>query len=150
MKKLLVLVIAVVSSLTAMGQQYAACVNGYWTDWEGGLGSVTFQETNNGFILYQSTGKPWDFSFRCTMDMQSSYKEDKWTVYSGTAEYYTSKDYPTIASMFSSYHYPFVYPCYFYPDARKHTVRAQIKIRKNIFGKTYNIWFDNVGFGVSL
>ena len=148
MKKLILLILTAVSSLTAMGQEYAACVNGYWTDWTSSW-SINFRSTADGFILCSDSNKPWDYSFKCSYDTRSGYKEDKWTVYSGTVEYYTSSDYPSISSSLSRSPYPFVHPGV-WSDARKHTVNAQIKIRKNLLGKTYNIYFDNVGFAVSL
>lgn len=148
MKKLIIVVLTVVSSLTAMGQQYAACVNGYWTDWNSSW-SINFRSTTDGFILCSDNNTPWDYSFKCSYDNRSGYKDGKWTVYSGIVEYYTSSDYPTITSILSRSSYPFVHPGT-WTDARKHTANAQVRIRKNIVGKTYNVWFDNVGFGVSL
>ena len=78
---------------------------------------------------------------------------DKWYEYSGTVEYYISDDDPSVLAMFRKKK-----GVYFIASTLKNgrptkkiTSKATIKIAPfKDLPNTYNIWFDGVGFAISL
>ena len=84
--------------------------------------------------------------------IKEHYKSNKWFEYSGTAEYYVTENYPTIAAILKAYDFPHFNsksgydgnPCV------KRTAKAIIKIAPyKKHPECYNIYFDDVAVAIS-
>lgn len=141
----------------------SAYVKGYWTDWKGSYYRVTLQYTKTdasftGMEIRLLDKQPWDWCFKFEIDNYKKVgkeirrihmKNNSWYEYSGWVEYYVCDDYPTIQKVLERYQFPHIQPTG--DSARaKRRARATIKIApyENV-PKCYNIYFDNIGVGLS-
>lgn len=136
--------------------------DGYWSEWNNiGLGGK-IKGNYDGFIIYLDSEGPWEYRFKFTIDnlnfpnkkqRKKDIKSGKWYEYTGTVEYYITDKFPSILSLFRSAKGPLFAPAHL-EDGRttkKITSKATIKIAAfKDLPKTYNIWFDNVGFAINL
>ncbi len=142
----------------------SAYFDGYWSDWKSCAQTIKIHGEYGGFIIYDQEEGPWSHFFKFTINnfcipdkdtRKSNLKNDKWYEYSGTVEYYICDDYPTAYSVFKSSKAPvFVTESWSKKTERpikKITSPAKIKIRPyKDHPEVYNIWYDNVGLGISL
>lgn len=138
---------------------YACLYDGYWGDWKN---SSNYKIWGNyaGFIIYYSYEHPsnYFFSFQINSYAQPSKEEIKahWKnnqpfVYYGTAEYYVSDSYPTAKDVLKAYGQPYIRPTATSSPIVKRTASAEIRIMPyKKHPQCYNIFFDNVGFAISL
>lgn len=141
---------------------FAACFDGYWSDWKDVSNATKIKGDYSGFIIYNVNDGPWNYYFKFKIDYfwmpdkkkrREHRKENKWYEYTGVVEYYICDDYPNIYEIFKKYRGP-----RFISKAlengrptKKITSRATIKIAPyKDHPKCYNIWFDNVGLGIDL
>ena len=139
-----------------------AYFDGYWGEWKS-MGPVAKIKGNyDGFIIYLDKEGPWEYRFKFTVNnmtfpdkkqRKKDIKTDTWYTFTGTVEYYISDDYPTILSAFRAKKEVTFLPAKLQSGrpTKKVTSRATIKIAPfKDLPKCYNIWFDNVGFGINL
>lgn len=137
-----------------------AYFDGYWSDWE--ITAASIKGDYNGFIIYLSSEGPWNYRFKFTVDnmtfpdkkqRKKDIKNGNFYVFSGTVEYYISDDEPSVLENFRRNRGPYFVPAKLANGrpTKKITSKATIKISpfKNL-PRNYNIFFDNVGFGINL
>lgn len=175
MKKFLLTIVMIMTGFLGVYSQVsmstAAYVRGYWTSWDkrnyktGYYFHRDFQlkgKQINGSIsrveIRENGRQPWDWCFKFEFD--NYYKPDKksrkehqknntWFEYSGWVEYYVTDDYPNIQKVLEHYQFPMIQPTG--DSARaKRRARATIKIAPyKKAPKCFNIYFDDVGVGLS-
>mgnify|MGYP003419459575 FL=1 len=140
----------------------SAYFDGYWSKWEYLGSNVELEGGYRGFIIYLEEEGPWHYRFKFTINnfqvpnkkqRKKDIKLDKWYEYSGTVEYYISDDDPSVLAIFRKKK-----GVYFIASTLKNgrptkkiTSKATIKIAPfKDLPNTYNIWFDGVGFAISL
>lgn len=164
MKKKFFIILALLFMTTNAFSQnsLSAYFDGYWSDWKN-LGTAEIIHGNyDGFMIYLQEEGPWEYRFKFTVDnmtfpnkkqRKEDVKNGKWYVFSGTVEYYICDDYPTVLSIFRAAKGPLFAPAKLKNGrpTKKITSKATIKIKAfKDLPRTYNIFFDNVGLGVTL
>lgn len=164
MKKIIFIISMLLSISFNSDAQIKACghFDGYWSDWKD-MGTETEIKGNyDGFIIYLDKEGPWEYRFKFKVNnmtfpnkrqRKKDIKTDTWYTFSGTVEYYITDSYPTIIQLFRAAKGPMFAPAKLDNGrpTKKVTKRATIKIAPfKDRPKTYNIWFENVGFGINL
>lgn len=134
-------------------------MNGYWGNWEnyyehsmyGGHGiRWGYRGHKDDFVVYRAEKHPGDFSFRITMiSFNDSYlTKGEWREYKGYIEYRSPHAYYKTGD--SEYFVRYSLPAI--SSAGDYTIKrpATIKINKGNTGYTYNVFFDSVGFGLTV
>lgn len=176
-KKLLTLLLLIVSLCTSAQIRVCAYYDGYWGEWEdGAVGGFLFGKPDpygdlpylkvygnySGFCIYYSDSHPSAYTFKfqannyVTPDKKTKkthIKNNEWYEYNGTVEYYVYDDRPTIRNILKEptgfVHFPVVKPTI--QSARKRIANATIQIAPyKEHPKVYNIWFEGVGVGIDL
>lgn len=163
MKKLSLLILLLVITLKAHCLSYSVFVNGYWGEWKSFGYNINFYGNYGGFCLYEKNHHPSQFFFRFSIDnyqsptkdqLKRARKSNTWFEYTGTVEYFVNDEYPTIEKQYLKPCFIMPYKPYSYSadgPRVKRTTRAKIKIAPyKDHPVVYNIWFDNVGFGINL
>ena len=134
--------------------------DGYWSDWY--LTAASIKGDYSGFIVYLSSEGPWNYRFKFTINnmafpnkkqRKKDIKNGNYYVFSGTVEYYISDDEPSVLENFRRNRGPYFVPAKLANGrpTKKITSKATIKIAPfKDLPRTYNIFFDNVGFGINL
>lgn len=162
MKKLLLIVsLLFCVSLNSDAQiRISGYFDGYWSEWQD-LGAE-IKGNYDGFIIYLSNEGPWEYRFKFKINnmlfpskkqRKHDIKNDKWYEFSGTVEYYITDKFPTILKLFREAKGPLFAPAKLDKGrpTYKVTKRATIKIAPfKDKPKTYNIWFEDVGFAINL
>ncbi len=157
-------------SIAAQKISFSACINGYWGDWHSR--SIKTESSRNAIRFWNSLEEPYNYCFEFTID-KSLPNEGTWEVYEGVVTYFINDDYPTIkAALQKNYNTPKVTPKETGRPFLKKTAKAKIKRLTeqrqgeyvsgyNIWGNpkykkytytviTYNVWFEDIGIGISL
>lgn len=162
MKKFFVLIILLGISINMSAISLACSFDGYWSEWIDCGNGISIKGSYSGFIFYEPSEGPWNWLFKFSVDnfklpdakqRKKDAKNGVWYEFSGSVEYYICDDYPTIYNVFKKNKSP-KFVAKEQKDGRptkKITSKATIKIaafkdRPN----TYNIFFDNVGLGISM
>ncbi len=145
--------------------QFRCCVyyDGYWGDWHGV--SNKLYGNNSTMIIYVPEYHRSYYQFKFTIEnyyvptkdeKKRRLKSKEWYQYNGTVEYYVTDDYPTIKDVFKKNAFPSICPAIHRIEAgetpcAKRTAKATIKIEPyKDHPQVYNIWFEDVGFGINL
>ena len=139
--------------------------NSSWTKWKNKYldfldtslpnpewGSVDYRGDYNHIEFFDSE-RPWITYFYFKIDKGQIYdQESEWSEYTGIAEYYVSESYPTIEDIFKRRGIYDAFPFISSEEGKvKRTAKATINIHTHKKRPlTYNIYFDNVGFGFCL
>lgn len=164
MKKKIFIILALLFVTTKVFSQrsLSAYFDGYWSDWKQLGTAEIFHGNYDGFMLYLEKEGPWNYRFKFTVDnmtfpdkkqRKKDIKENKWYVFSGTVEYYITDNYLTILSLFRAAKGPMFAPAKLENGrpTKKITSKATIKVAPfKDLPRTYNIFFDNVGVGITL
>lgn len=166
MKKL-ILMFLMVMSISGLSAQTKTCCffDGFWSDWKVVDASVSLYGSWDSFIMFdKDSGDKWEPQFKMTINnfsvpnkkqRKKDVKANVWYEFDGTVEYNMPNDEGTILDWFRVFKGPLLLdkPALeeaLERDARKVVSRATIKIQA--FEKQpscYNIYFDNVGVGIS-
>lgn len=139
--------------------------DGYWGEWK--PLSIDLYGNYGGFIFYNSGDHKSNYVFKFQISnyitptkkaIRYMKKNNRWFEYEGTVEYWVHEDYPTIKDVFKKFGCPMRFRFESqYSDNKKPTVKrvakAKIQIAPNFYKnhpRVYNIWFDDVGFGIDL
>ena len=174
MKKILFLIVIVITSLTASAQiKVCAYYDGYWGEWEEAYQSDLYGMLNptlpylkiygnySGFCTYQNTVHPSNYSFKFQITnytipdkktKKEHLKSGKWYEYSGTVEYYVNEELPTIKDILKRGsivgRFPTISQSY---GTYRRIANATIQIAPyKDYPQVYNIFFDGVGVGIDL
>jgi len=172
MKRIFIfLVISAFSIFGASGLSLCVNVDGYWGKWDNWYNLYTVYGNYGGFCCYWQgrysfeSNHPSEWEWRFTIknyqaptkkEKKEHLKKDIWYEYEGTFEYYITDEDQSIKKMFLEHGRPSVDPAHHKTEKGqmpcvKKTVPATIKIAPyKDHPKTYNIWFEGVGFGISL
>lgn len=169
MKKLIVIMWTILSFLTVDAANWNFYYDGFWHDWEY-IGN-RFAGSWNDLILYNSADGIENYTLRVTIDnpqvmpnkkqRKEMLKTKQWIDFTGTVEYFICDDYPTAYDIFKKYRSGLWHSLIYHnwrdknwnqrPTKRvKKNVRIQVAPFKNNNIRTYNIWWDNVGLGITL
>jgi hypothetical protein len=136
-------------------------VNGYWGTWHETFFYGVYGNYG-GFCFYEKSDHPSEYLFRFTITnyipptkemLKKARKSNTWLEYTGTAEYYVNDDNPTIDKLFMDEVFLSPKKISDRPTRPivKRTAKARIRIRPyKDHPRVYNIWFDNVAFGIDL
>lgn len=157
MKKILLLLILVCTSIVATAQRANFCYKGEWSQWREYPGR-TFSNSDNSAIVLKSAGGTQYFAFfidhyvkPSKKDLKQHIKSDTWFEYTGTVEYCVNDEYPTAESLAKACRFVVPNPRVQDTPTVTRTTRATIKIApyKEV-PVVFNIWFDNIGIGISV
>ena len=128
-------------------------LDGYWGPQWKELNGSGYYGNPGRFVVYNHAyyGHPSEFSYRITINNydDSSLSNGKWYVFSGAIEYHTvsaPSSYKEASRNFVKYNVETLSKGGNYSVTRS----AQIKVHKDKNGYTYNVFFDDVGFGVTI
>ena len=136
--------------------------DGYWSDWEEEETGIKIHGNYDGFIIYLDKEGPWEYRFKFQINnmifpdkkqRKKDIKANTYYTFTGTVEYYITDNYPNILKLFRAAKGPLFAPAKLDNGrpTKKVTRRATIKIAPfKDHPECYNIWFDGVGFGISL
>ena len=163
MKRLLVIISFALLAIATNAQiSTSVYYDGYWGNWSD-QHSVKIFGGYSGFIVYHINNHPslycFDFQINDYVSpskeqIKEHYKKNEWYVYSGTVKYFVVESEPTIKDILKKRGFP-----RYHKDTRdengnyavKRVAKATIKIAPyKDHPRTYNIYFDNVGVGISL
>lgn len=136
-----------------------ACFNyrGEWSQWASCPGKVYTNSQYSSITLKTSGGLEyfsfWITGYREPTKEEKKYhqKNDVWYEYTGWVEYSVNDTYPTAADFSKSAR--FVVPNPRYDTTPTVTRKTNCKIKIAPYKKhpeVYNVWFDNIGVGVSI
>lgn len=138
---------------------YCQYLGGYWGQWKNyynysdGWGYGTkwaYWGEKDNFVVYEQGNHPSDFSYRITILSFDDKKLSKgeWKEYHGYVEYHSSK--PYYSSGDSDYFVKNKLPNL--SSYGEYIIKrfATIKVQRGSPSYTYNVFFDNVGFGVTI
>lgn len=164
MKKIILTSLLASICIVATAQIKLSCYfDGYWSAWHAYRSSI--RGGYDGFILYNPSDGPWYPFFKFTINnyyipsdkgtRNNNIKNNRWYEFSGTVEYYICDDFPSAYQGFKKYREPVLIDPKRTQDegrpVKKITSRATIKIAPfKDHPKVYNIWFENVGYGIDL
>lgn len=158
-----------ISNISSQSISTCCFFDSYWSKWEPEP-TTKVKGDYDGFIVYDDADGPWDYYFKFTIDSftptskkqrQKDAKEKKtvWYEYQGTVEYYV----PLGENLrpYTAYDlFKYAKKATFWPKERKNETdppvkkvisKARVKIETyKKFPTCYNIYFDNVGFAISL
>jgi hypothetical protein len=150
-------------AFNSSAQISGACYyDGYWGEWTDYGNEVKIRGNYDGFIIYSSKEGPWEYRFKFTINnlkfpnkkqRKKDIAADKWYVFTGTVEYYITDDNPSILSLFRKAKRPLFSPAKLDGGRPTKKITSKAKIRIAPFRNVpeyYNIWFDNVGFGIHM
>lgn len=168
MKKLIVIMWTILSSLTAEAATWNFYYDGFWHEWV--PITTAINGSWNDLIFYYPAEGIENYQLRVVIDnpqvmpdikqRKVMIKNNQWIEFSGTVEYFVCDDYPTAYDVFKNYRIgyerAFIYHNFRDKDwNRRPTKRVKKKatiriapFKKNI--ETFNIWWENVGLGISL
>jgi len=167
---LLLLMISSFSILSVKGLSLSVYLDGYWGPWDS-WNLYSLYGNYGGFCCYWQgrysfeSNHPSEWEWRFTInnyneptkkERKEHWKKNIWYEYQGTFEYYISDEYQSIKQMFREHGRPCVSPANHRTEKGqmpcvKRTVPATIKIAPyKDHPKVYNIWFEDVGFAISL
>lgn len=144
-----ILVLSLISScgITTSNMAFSTYKNGYWGSWYNYREKWAFYGTPDSFIVYNSYYHPSQFTYRVTINNYNSYRvsSGKFEEFSGTLEYFDELR-SLSADEFVTYTIDHLSPGY----GNLHSHKAKILVKKEKYRYIYNIFFDNVGFGVTI
>lgn len=161
MKRLIVILGLVLMSVAVKAISWSYFYDGLWSEW-----SPRYFARASGnwhdFVIYNANGGSiHNYLFRITIDNPETlpdkkqrkvmFKNKQWLEFTGTIEYYICDDYPTAYDIFKK---NWQWIEYNYSDTRpvikvKKIVTIKISPTKGDKIGTYNLWWENVGFGFS-
>lgn len=122
---------------------YSTYERGYWGNWHyySERTKWAFQGNPGNFIVYNAYFHPGDFCYRITINNYNDYRVSSsgFTEFSGTIECYDPSMY------FIRYELPSLNPVV---KPVKHNARIKVKKEKKYY--LYNVFFDDVGFAVTI
>lgn len=137
---------------------YCCFYDGYWGNWNY-TRNYKIWGNYDGFIMYISYNHPSDYCFKFQInsyiqpskdEIKAHWKSKQPFVYYGTVEYYVSYTYnvPTAKDVLKEFGMPYLTAK---GDGLKKVASAEIRIMPyKKHPKCYNIFYDNVGFAISL
>lgn len=156
MKRLLVIsvTLSIVGLISSCSVQYGAAsankyVGGYWGQWYS-IDTWMYQGSVGDFIVYSPSNHPSNYCFKVVANNSpDDIQNGKWYTCTGYIEYH----YYTIPKNFSVASKSFVNNDLPYLSCNGSEIirrPATIKVSKDNDGTTYNIFFDEVGFGFEI
>ena len=138
---------------------YCQYLGGYWGSWENyyeynngwGYGTKwSYQGKRDNFVVFEYGKHPSDFSYRISITSfdDKSLPKGEWKEYRGYVEYHTN--HPVYSSGDSEYFVKYTLP--YLSCSGEYVIRrpATIGVNRGSQRYTYNVLFDNVGFGVTI
>lgn len=138
---------------------YCQYIGGYWGRWKnyyeydtyGGYGTRwAYWGEKDNFVVYRQGDHPSDFSYRITILSfdENKLPKDEWKEYRGYVEYHSYD--PSYSSGNSEYFVRHQLPEL--SSSGNYVIKrwATIKVKRGSPSYTYNVLFDNVGFGVTI
>lgn len=172
MKKVLLILIALfaiskISFSQAVEFQYSKCIDGIWDEWQKSYLHV-IKGNQDDFIIYYKNRHPSEYIMRVRIYYYSEEKKSKklrlkngWYEYSGIVEYFTT-DYNSDYQNFNFKHWPNF--CLNakgsndgapiidekYVKVNQREAKINIQAYKGKVPRCYNIFFDNIGIGITI
>lgn len=160
MKRLLYVsvILAIMTFITSCSTQYGAAsankyIGGYWGQWYE-IPYWMFQGSIGDFVVYHPDQHPSNYSFKIYTNNPPTFTTDdikhgKWYTCSGYIEYHYYTKYPKNYTQASKDFVNLDLPSLRCKGSEVLRRPATIKIYKDKDVTTYNIYFDDVGFGFS-
>ncbi len=122
---------------------------GYWGKWDDGW-SCCVKGTVDSFVLYDSINHPSEWGTKITVYGLNSKEDlsDEWQKYSGKIEFYSIESSAIKAAQSKARNASW---CYIRPSGSRVFSRpASISVKRERIRVVYNVFFDDVGIGISL
>ena len=126
-------------------------LGGYWGQWKE-LSQWSFYGNPGEFVVYRRGSHPSDFCYRVTLTgfNKWSLKDGEWRNYDGWVEYHSIYTRPYRYKESSQYFVQYDVPSLGKSGDQLVKRPAKIKVQKKKSGYTYNVFFDDVGFAVTV
>lgn len=171
-EKALLFASIVIMALPVKAQYCSQCVayDNYWGEWNSFSSNIMFWGNYSDFIIYDARNHKSEYFFKLKINnyiipskkiIKQHIKSGQWFNYDGYVEYWVHEDYPTIKDVFKKFGGPkrhnFEGTGIYNKDKKpivKRVAQAKIQILCRKWGKnvqrTYNIFFDDVGYGLTI
>lgn len=144
-------------SVVCYSQKVCFSYHGDWSSWQRFPGKVRAYQDGSGLVLVSDSGKEYfkfhirNFSRPSKQELKNHEKNQQWFSYYGSVEYYVNDTYPTADALAKA-------SCFVIPNARQDQTPSVLRCTTGEIRiypyknnpKTYNIFFDNIGIGLSV